>query len=173
MDRQAPLTKLICRLAKSLKPYRFPWTSLSCSLSSVCTSLLHICYPNSHLCPSSALKYKWRNAGPRRIPNMIVFFSIFVFSLVGAIGLAARTASRKGKGLCEDFGSGKPVNCTRAAVAMTFAWISVVIGTPSTSLVSYMVDLTIHQLLRDLWFHGWTGVPGWPLRTVHMAGRDL
>lgn len=96
--------------------------------------------PKSYLCPSSVLKYKRRNAESSRIPNLVVFSIIVVLSLVGAIGLVVRAASRGGRGLCEDFAPG---NCTVAVVAMTLTWVSVVIGTPSTFLALYLVGLTI------------------------------
>ncbi|KAF9647440.1 hypothetical protein BDM02DRAFT_3187962 [Thelephora ganbajun] len=76
----------------------------------------------------SAFKYKRRNAEPSRIPNLIAFSILSVFSFVGAIGLAVRSASSKGNGLCEDFASKHPGNCTEAAVAMTLTWVSVVIA---------------------------------------------
>jgi len=145
--KQNPRThsaKQVHGLAKTSKPCSFQWTSSFCSLSSVCTSLLRTHYPNSYPCPSSVLKYKRRNEGPSRILNLIAFSILFVPSLVGAIGLAVRGASRKGKGLCEEFISKHPENCTEAAVAITLAWVSVVIGAPYTSLASYVVDLTVH-----------------------------
>jgi len=100
--------------------------------------------PNLTPCPSSVLKYKRRNEGPSRILNLMVFFILFVPSLVGAIGLAVRGASQKGKGLCEEFISKHPESCSEAAVAITLAWVSVVIGAHSSSLASYVVDLTVH-----------------------------
>ena len=69
-----------------------------------------------------------------------MFSIIVVLSLVGAIGLVVRAVSQGGRGLCEDFAPG---NCTVAVVAMTLTWVSVVIGTPSTSSVLYLVGLTI------------------------------
>ena len=99
--------------------------------------------PNSYPYPSSVLKYKRRNEGPSHLPNLIGFFILFVFSLVGAIGLTIRGASRGGKGLCEDFASGHPKNCTKATVAVAVAWVSVVFGMSSTSLVPCLVSLII------------------------------
>jgi len=76
----------------------------------------------------SVLRYKRRDAVSSRTSYLIVFSVIFVLSLVGAIGLAARAASRKGKGLCEDLSPKHPGNCTEAAFALAFAWLSVVIA---------------------------------------------
>lgn len=76
----------------------------------------------------SVLRYKRPDAVSSRVSNLIVFFLVFVLSLVGAIGLAARAAPGRGKGLCEDLSSKHPGNCTEAAFALTFAWLSVVIA---------------------------------------------
>lgn len=88
------------------------------------------------------LKFKYNNGEPR-IPNLIAFSAFFVFSLVGAIGLAARAASRDGKGLCEDLASRGSESCTEAAIAITLTWISVMIGTSSARLTPDLVSLTI------------------------------
>jgi len=76
----------------------------------------------------SVLRYRHRDTVSSRLPNLIVFSIVFVLSLVGAIGLAARATSRKGKGLCEDLSSKHLGNCTEAAFALAFAWLSVVIA---------------------------------------------
>lgn len=73
----------------------------------------------------SILKYIQRNSTPSRTPNVIAFSMLSIVSLVGAIGLTARGASRSGKGLCEDLSSAHPGKCTEAAVAMTLAWLTV------------------------------------------------
>ncbi|KAF9778227.1 hypothetical protein BJ322DRAFT_505171 [Thelephora terrestris] len=73
----------------------------------------------------SVFKYIRRNEAPNRILNLLAFSILSVLSLVGAIGLTARGASRNGKGLCEDFADPHPERCTNAAVAMTFTWIAV------------------------------------------------
>lgn len=68
---------------------------------------------------------------------------LFVLSLIGAIGLTARGASKNGKGLCGDLADTRPESCAEAAVAITFTWITVMFGAPSASLVLYSVGLTI------------------------------
>ena len=99
--------------------------------------------PKTYRCLSSVLRYKRRDAVSSRTSYLIVFSVIFALSLVGAIGLAARAASRKGKGLCEDLSPKHPGNCTEAAFALAFAWLSVVIGVFSALLTLYPVGLTI------------------------------
>lgn len=135
------------RLTKTTKPYSFPWTSLSCSLSSVCTSRQpHTrVTPNCYLYPSSILKYKRRSAESSRVLNLIAFSVLLVLSLAGAIGLSVRAASRNGKGLCQDPDSENPSKCREAAAALAVTWISVMIGAPSAALVPHLVDLTTHR----------------------------
>lgn len=100
--------------------------------------------PPTHIpSPSAALKYIRRNAAPSRVPNLIAFSILYVLSLTGAIGLTARGASENGKGLCTDFGEARPKECAQGAVAATFSWIAVVLGTPPTSLALCLVRLTI------------------------------
>ena len=122
------------KLSKTLKPYNFPWTSSSCSPSSVCTSLPRAHCPNTYLYLSSVLRYKCRDVVSTRTSYLIVFSLIFALSLVGGIGLAARAASGNGKGLCEGLSPKHPENCTEAACALAFAWLSVVIGVFSALL---------------------------------------
>jgi hypothetical protein len=100
--------------------------------------------PNPYLYPSCLLMYKRRNEEPSRIPNLIAFSILFVLSLVGAIGLTARAASRNGKGLCEDFSSAHPPMCKKAAASMSLTWIAVMFGAPSASWAFCLVGLTIH-----------------------------
>lgn len=73
----------------------------------------------------SVIKFIRRGEAPSRVPNLVGFSILFLLSLVGAIGLTVRGASRNGKGLCEDFADVHPQKCTQAAVAMMFTWIAV------------------------------------------------
>jgi hypothetical protein len=147
---QIHFAKPFHRRAKTTKAYSFPWISLSCSPSSACTSLVRANYPNSYLYPSSVLKYMRRDAEPSYIPSLVLFSILSILSLVGAIGLSVRGASRNGKGLCEDFASEHPEKCTNAAIVMGIAWISVIIGTPSVSLSSYLYPLTLFSAFAGL-----------------------
>ena len=131
------------KLSKTSEPYNFPWTSSPYSPSSVCTSPPRAHYSKAYLYLSSVLRYKRFDAVSSRLANLTVFSVIFALSLVGAIGLSARAAFGNGKGLCEDLSSKQPGNCTQAAFALAFAWLSVVIGAPPASLVLHPVGLTI------------------------------
>lgn len=142
--RSASAFRETFRLSETTKPCSFPWTSLPYSPSSVCTSVPLIHCPDSYLYPSSVLECTRRNTGPSRILNLFAFSVLFVLSLVGAVGLSVRGASQQGKGLCEDFASEHPENCTKATIAVTITWISVVIGMSSPLSVPYMVGLIIY-----------------------------
>jgi len=137
-------TDLVDGLTKPTKLCSFPWASSSCSPSSACTSLLLIHYPKTHMpSPRSVIKFIRRDKAPNRVPNLVGFSILLVLSLVGAIGLTIRGASRSGKGLCEDFADTHPEKCTQAAVAMTFTWIAVSFGASSTSPALHRVNLNI------------------------------
>lgn len=100
--------------------------------------------------PRSVIKFIRRGEAPSRVPNLVGFSILSVLSLVGAIGLTVRGASRSGKGLCEDFADAHPEKCRQAAVAMMFTWIAVLFGASSTSLAVRLVNLKILLALGGL-----------------------
>ena len=90
------------------------------------------------------------------ILNFIGLFTIFLFSLTGATGLAVHAAD--GNGFCEEFDTGVRGRCAGARLVIGVSWATVIIGelTYLSQFISTDVPIGTFQLSSESWSLGWT-----------------